>query len=139
MQTILLLAACMMAWGLAVFLMKVAGQKLGPYTSAVFALPGYLAVGLLAAGRAEYHLSPRHAAAFAVGALYMVGNMAFFKLCETGDVSRLVPITSVYVIIPVALGWLLLHEPVTVRRAIGLLLAALALYLLTAPERGPSA
>lgn len=136
MQKALLLAVCMSAWGFAVFLMKIAGHRLGPYTSSVFALPGYMCVGLLLLPRADYALSWHHAAAFGVGALYMLGNMAFYKLCQGGDVSQLVPLTSVYIVIPVALGWVLLKEHLTLNRMLGLALAAAAVYLLTMPERG---
>jgi bacterial/archaeal transporter family protein len=133
MSNALLLIGCLTAWGLAVFLMKIAGNKLGPYTSAVFALPGYVLVALFVAARANYHVTPMHGVAVAIGALYMLGNMAFYKLSESTDVTRLVPITSVNIVIPIVLGWVLLAEPFTARRLLGVGLAVAALYLLTAP------
>ncbi len=40
MFTWMLMIACIVAWGLAVFLMKIAGDKLGAYTSAVSLILG---------------------------------------------------------------------------------------------------
>jgi uncharacterized membrane protein len=128
-----------MAWGLAIFLMKVAGQNLSPYTAAVFSMPGYLLVTAFVATKANYNLSKAHGVAVIVGALYMLGNMAFYKLCETTDVSRLAPATSLNVALPILLGWLLLHEQLTTQKIIGIVLAGVALYLLTAPEKAVSA
>ena len=137
MQNALLLVACMCAWGLAVFLMKIAGQKLGPYTCSVFALPGYVLVGLLISPRADYHLTVYHGAALGIGALYMLGNMAFYKLCGTQDLTALAPITNLSIVIPILLGWMLLGEPISLRRVLGIVLALAAVVLLNWPERKP--
>jgi bacterial/archaeal transporter family protein len=137
MQNALLLIGCMAAWGMAVFLMKLAGDRLGPYTSAVFALPGYILVGLFVAGKADYRIVPAHGIAVAIGALYMLGNMAFYKLSANTDVTTLAPITSVNIVIPIILGWCLLHEPFTPRRVAGIVFAIVAVYLLSAPATRP--
>jgi uncharacterized membrane protein len=133
---LLLLSISIAAWGVAVFLMKIAGQGLGAYTSLIFTLPGYLIVMALVAGKADYSLSWRHGIPVLVGALYTIGNIAFYKLCETWEVSRMAPASALYVAIPVILGWIALREPVSMQRIAGLVFAALALYCLTAPERG---
>ena len=131
----LLLSACIVTWGLGVFLMKVAGTGLGAYTSLVFSLPGYVAVMALVAGKAEYTLTRRHWIPVVVGALYTFGNLAYYKLCETQDISRLAPATALYVLVPVVLGWIVLREPVSLQRLLGLVFAGLALFLLMAPEK----
>ena len=135
MQTWLLLSACIMAWGLAVFLMKVAGEHVGPYTAVVCNLFGYLIIIALVARKADYHLTWGHLVGVLVGALYVLGNMAYYKLSETVEVSRLAPVTALYVAIPIILGWLLLRESVSPQRVIGIAMAAISLYLLMAPER----
>lgn len=134
MQTWFFLAACVVAWGLAGFLMKIAGKNIGPYTSIIFGLPGYL-VSLLVAQKADYHFTKWHLVPMCVAALYVVGNFAFYKLCETTDISRLAPATSLYLAIPVLLGWFVLREPITAQRVVGVVLAGVALYLLSAPEK----
>ena len=42
MQTWLLFSGCIVAWGVAIFLMKVAGSAVSPHTAIVFSLPGYI-------------------------------------------------------------------------------------------------
>ena len=134
MQNALLLVGCMGAWGLAALLMKIAGERLGPYTCSVFALPGYVLVGLLISRRADYHVTLHHGVAVAIGALYMLGNMAFYKLCQTQELTLLAPITSLNIVIPILLGWVLLGEGFSFPRILGIALAVVAVLLLTWPE-----
>ena len=138
MVNVMLLIACMGAWGLATFLMKIAGQRLGPYTTSVFALPGYVLVGLLISRRADYHLTVHHGVAVGIGALYMLGNMAFYQLCGMHDLSALAPVTSLAVVVPILLGWVLLSEPISVQRVAGVVLALAAVVLLNWPQSTPA-
>jgi drug/metabolite transporter (DMT)-like permease len=137
MQKALLLIGCMASYGLAAFLMKIAGKRLSPYTCAVFALPGYVLVALLIASRADYRVTWSHGLLLAIGVLYMLGNMAFYKLCQTQDVSLLAPLTNVNVVIPILLGWGLLGEELTLHRVLGIALAVAAVLLLNWPARSP--
>jgi drug/metabolite transporter (DMT)-like permease len=134
-QTWLLFSGCIVAWGVAVFLMKVAGSSVGPYTAVVFSLPGYILAAAFVMTKADYTPSKWHWIPPVVGALYVLGNLAFYELCKTVDISRLGPATSLYVAIPIMLGWVLLREPVTAQRVIGIVLAGAALYFLTTPEK----
>jgi drug/metabolite transporter (DMT)-like permease len=134
-QTWLLFSGCIVAWGVAIFLMKLAGSAIGPYTSIVFTLPGSILAAAFVMPKADYTPSKWHWIPPTVGVLYVVGNLAFYKLCATTDISRLGPATSLYVAIPIVLGWMVLREPVTMQRVIGIVLAAAALYFLTAPEK----
>ena len=128
------LAICMLMWGLATFTMKVAGQHLDPMTVVVYNLLGYFLVGAFLLPTASYGFSRYHAMGIAIGALFVLGNMAFYKLSQTVQVSALVPLTSLYVVIPVLLGILALGEHLTPRKGIGILLAVAAIYLLSSAE-----
>ena len=128
------LAVCMVTWGLATFAMKVAGSRLDPMTVAAYNLIGYLSVGAFLLPKAEFGLSRYHVVSVLIGALFVVGNMAFYKLSQTTDVSSLAPLTALNLAIPVLLGILVLGEPPTVRKAMGIVLALAALYLLSSAE-----
>ena len=128
------LTACVVAWGLALFLMKIAGKNIGPYTSVIFGLPGYFVASALVVKKADYHVTKWHFIPMCVAALYVFGNFAFYKLSTIADVSRIAPATSLYIAIPILLGWIVLKEPVTMQRLAGIALAGVALYLLTASE-----
>lgn len=135
MSAAIYLVVCMLMWGLAVFAMKVAGQRLDPITVAVFNIFGYLAAGLFLFSRATFGLTKYHLLGVAIGAMFVAGNMAFYKLSQTVQVSALVPLTSLYVILPVLLGFLVLGEPLSLRKGLGIFLALVAVYLLSTVDK----
>ena len=128
------LGACMLMWGMATFTMNVAGRHLDPMTIAAFNMFGYLAVGAFLFPYASWSFTKYHAMGIAIGAMFVLGNMAFYKLSQTGQVSTLVPLTALYVALPVVLGILALGEALTLRKVLGVLLAIGAIYLLSAAE-----
>lgn len=128
------LAICMGMWGLALFGMKLAGQKLDPITIAGFNMFGYLLVGAFVLPRASFELTRYHLVAVAVAAMFVVGNMAFYKLSQSSAVSTLAPVTALYIIIPIVLGIVFLREPLTWQKGAGIALALVAIYLLSLPD-----
>ena len=128
------LVVCILMWGLATMGMKLAGQRLDPITIAAFNMFGYLAVGAFLFPQASYGWSRYHLIAVAIGAVFVVANMAFYKLSQTAYVSTLAPLTALYVVIPVVVGVVALGEPLTFRKVIGVLLALVALYLLSSVD-----
>ena len=81
--------------------------------------------------RAQWSFGWPSLVAIAIGAMYVIGNAAFYKLSQVADVSTLAPIVSLQIMIPIALGIALLGEPVTVRKAFGVLLATASIWLLS--------
>jgi drug/metabolite transporter (DMT)-like permease len=135
-----LVATAMVCWGLAVFLPKLArgsmsapGVVLGNAIGYLLWLPWVLC-----------HLTPEDKRldlpqlyAIATGALFVAGNLAFYKLLGEGQVVRMVPLTALYVVIPVVLGAVLLREELSRAQWCGVGLAVVAAYLLSLP--GPAA
>ncbi|MFQ6049187.1 MAG: EamA family transporter [Phycisphaerae bacterium] len=128
------LMVAMGGWGLGVLLMKLATRGVDPLTAIAFNLPGYLLVGLLVVPWARPGLSRYHLAAVAVGAAYVVGNFAFYKLCKSQPISILAPLASLYVAIPIIAGVMLLAERPTRLQWAGIVLAAVAVVMLTWPS-----
>jgi drug/metabolite transporter (DMT)-like permease len=140
------LGLTMVGWGSGVLLMKLAARGIDPLTAIVFNLPGYLLVGLWVLPWAKPGLSRYHLAAVGIGSVYVIGNLAFFKLCKTQPISILAPLTSLYVLIPTLAGVVLLAERPTRLQWAGMALALIALVMLTWPrkpigqaDRNPSA
>src|SRR5262245_25789704 len=131
-MTWLYLLGCMAAWGAAAVLMKVTAGRIGPVSSVVGNTLGYLIVGFILLPRAQIAVTWPHAAALLVGLLFPIGNFFFYKLTQTGDVSRFAPLTALYVIIPIVCGVWLLGESMSSRRIWGVALALVALWLLNA-------
>ncbi|MCF6153587.1 MAG: hypothetical protein E3K38_15145 [Candidatus Kuenenia stuttgartiensis] len=59
-----------------------------------------------------------------------VAQMVFYKALKTGDISKIVPITSCYPLFTFILGWIFLDEKITISRAIGVLLILTGIFLL---------
>ncbi|MFW6376401.1 MAG: EamA family transporter [archaeon] len=97
-----------------------------------------IVVGVAAVkGPAGFHvvLRPGVAAAALNGALGGVAFILFSKGLESVDVSRAKPAMVVGMVVPVVLGFALLQEPMTARKAVGVVLAGLAVYLLSSDGR----
>ncbi len=66
-----------------------------------------------------------------VGLVSLVAIIAFYKALSIGPSSVVLPLTNLYVILPVLFGFLVLKEPVTVARVLGIVFAILATVFLT--------
>jgi len=60
----------------------------------------------------------------------IVGQLCFYRALKAGDVSRVVPVGASYPVTACFLGILLLHEPVTVAKSVGILLVVSGTFLL---------
>jgi transporter family protein len=66
-----------------------------------------------------------------IGAWWSGIMVLYYTAIARGPLSVVIPIFSLNLIIPAILGFIFLHEPVTVSKVLGLIFAALALVLLT--------
>ncbi len=119
-------------WGTANFLMKVVGSRISSASGVLGIVIGYSAIGLWIAlsGGGRIGTGVGYLGALAVGALYIGGNYAYLRLAQREDISAIAPIGSLTVVIPVALGFLLLGEPMTLRKLVGFACALAAVVLL---------
>lgn len=135
MKTALWFAICVLAWGISIFLMTfiVKGPKgLSLGTILVYNLAGYaIGIGLLARN-VDIGLSRNHLLAVLISLLYVAANYSYYRLSQAGhQVTILVPLTGLYVVVSVLLGIVLMHEPMTFRKGLGIVLAVAAAILLT--------
>jgi transporter family protein len=66
-----------------------------------------------------------------IGAWWSGIMVLYYTAIARGPLSIVIPIFSLNLIIPAILGFIFLHEPVTVSKVLGLIFACLALVLLT--------
>ena len=66
-----------------------------------------------------------------VGLISLVAIIAFYKALKIGPSSVVLPLTNMYVILPVLFGFVVLKEPVTMTRVLGIVFAILAAVFLT--------
>jgi transporter family protein len=126
--------AALMLWGLWGVFTKVATQHVGPQAAYLLGIFGYLPVlGILlyeTGGKIPWH-PWGWAAALAAGMSTAFGLFFFFRALSLGAASVVVPLTSLYPVVTVALSWLFLRESLSPRHLAGLILAVLAVWLLS--------
>lgn len=66
-----------------------------------------------------------------VGLISLVAIIAFYKALKIGPSSVVLPLTNMYVILPVLFGFIVLKEPITMIRVLGIIFAILAAVFLT--------
>lgn len=69
--------------------------------------------------------------AMPVGLVSLIAIVAFYKALGSGPSSVVLPLTNMYVILPVLFGFIVLKEPVTLIRVLGIVFAVLATIFLT--------
>ena len=136
----------LLGWGLSEYFMVLSGKKL-PVAASMF----YNCVGLTLINLPNYShvqdfgsVSTGCLMAASTGIFYGIGDVCFFKLAHGpsgaatksapdtfSSASVLAPICGLYVIIPVVLGVLIQHEPLTLQKVVGLTMAITAIYLLS--------
>lgn len=65
------------------------------------------------------------------GTLAGLATIFFYLAMSRGPASVVIPLTGMYIIIPVLLGYLILKEPVNIKHIIGFTCALLAILLLS--------
>lgn len=69
--------------------------------------------------------------ALPIGFICLMAILAFYKALKIGPISVVVPLTNMYVIFPVLFGFIVLKEPITLTRIIGIICAVLATIFLS--------
>ncbi|MFO7675152.1 MAG: EamA family transporter [bacterium] len=128
----LLCIVALLAWGGWGWLSKLAAVRTSPAGIALWATVASVlpiaAFALAAADRAALRPAPL---ALAAGLLAGIATVAFYIALGRGPASVVFPLTGMYILIPALLGIVLLREPVTLTRALGMASAALAVFLLS--------
>ena len=123
---------CFMMWGLSRFFPKVATQYIDPRSAFFFEVTGeaLVALAILASigFKPSWHVK---GVGFALVAGLFGGLGVYFYLlgAQRGNVSQLVVVSAMYPVITVLLGLFLLGETVTVKQAIGMVFALIAIVL----------
>ena len=121
-------------WGLWGVFSKVAASHLPSWVIFLVELVVYVVVGGFILGLMRTPVTwslPGLAAAVAAGLCGGWALFFFLKALSTGPAAVVVPLTSLYPVITVALGVTFLQETLSVRHLAGIILAAAAVWLLS--------
>lgn len=66
-----------------------------------------------------------------VGLISLIAILGFYKALKIGPSSVVLPLTNLYLVLPVLFGFIVLKESVTLTRVLGIIFAILATILLT--------
>ncbi|UCG92891.1 MAG: EamA family transporter [candidate division WOR-3 bacterium] len=66
-----------------------------------------------------------------IGFVTIIAMLAFYKALKIGPTSVVIPLTNMYLIFPVLFGFIVLKEPLTMQRVLGIAFALVATILLS--------
>jgi len=75
--------------------------------------------------------SPGFNYALIAGFVSSFANIGFYSALQAGKAIVVIPLTSLYPVITVALSYLILHEEITLTKGLGIMLALLAIVLVS--------
>ena len=120
-------------WGLWGLLSKLASNYAKPKQALIFQTAGVLAFGLLVLMIEKFKIEwsvPGFSWAALGGFLAFVGFLTFFAALEQGKASTVVTLSALYPLVTIVLSITLLHEKLTARQGVGIVLALIASALL---------
>ncbi len=116
-------------WGLWGFLTKVAGSKVQWQTMLIFLSIGTIVIAFIGRpsrpGFDVYHL-----AGFASGIACALGYLFFYQAITKSQASIVIPFTSLYIAVSAILAFVILMEPLTLKKILGIAFAMVAMVLL---------
>ncbi|WP_135535454.1 MULTISPECIES: EamA family transporter [Halostella] len=126
----------LLAYTLVAPLMKVATQSIPSEVAAFVSNLVLVAVALVIALRGNHHITdyvthPKSPYMYAAGACLAVGILAYYRALSMGPISIVTPVFGLFLVTSSVLGVVLLDEPFTARKLVGVGFAILAVYFTT--------
>ena len=123
----------LLCWGLWGVFSKLASNYSRPRQTLLFQAVGVIAFALVVLFIEQFQIQrtvPGFWWSFAGGFVNFVGFLFFFAAVQKGKVSTVISLSSLYPVVTIALGILLLHEKITRREGLGIAFALAAGWLL---------
>lgn len=134
MQSWMLPAAfAFVCFGLWAFLPKLTVRYLDPKSAIIYGTLGALLVAAVVFAQMGYRAGtePRGILLAVLTAVFgFAGTLAYLYAAQRGPVALISTVTALYPVLAILLAALFLHEPVTLRQGLGILLALVAIVLI---------
>ena len=117
-------------WGLWGFLTKLGATRV-PWQTMMIYFAVCALLGGLVTGPVKFRVDGWHLIGLGAGIAGALGFVYFYLALSRGPASTVIPITSLYVAVASILAFLLLSEPLTIKKALGILSAVIAMMLLS--------
>jgi len=126
--------ATLIFWGLWGFTSKLVTNHISPLNAILFETLGGIAVAaavIFVTGTRIEGNAPGIGLAMLTGAFVFLGSVFFLFAIRDGKTSIVVALTALYPLLTIALAMIFLHETLTIRQGIGVLLAVAAIILIS--------
>ena len=124
----------LICWGVWSFVPKITTRYINPISAMIYETIGAVIVGLVALTlvdfRPDVHIKGI-CCAVSTGILVLTGALFFLFAVKSGKVSVVAMFTALSPVITIALGCLILKEPLTLNEGLGILCAFIALFFFT--------
>ncbi len=123
----------LLGWGLWAIGSKILSKHLNTISITFWISLWYLIFLVLFIIIFKHSLQYNHHSIYAlpVGFVSLIAVLAFYRALTTGPASVVIPLTNLYVLFPVIYGFIMLKEPITLNRLLGILFALVASILLS--------
>ena len=121
-------------WGIFGFLGKVGSDRISPSQMQIFFTLGMIPVALVCAIRLRFRIATEKLGvgySLLMGIIAALGSLAFFAAMKSGNASLIAPATSLYPALTVILAVIFLKEKLNKVQFIGLILALVAIVILS--------
>lgn len=125
----------LVAWGLWSFIPKLTTTYLEPKSAIVYEVLGGMLLGLLILSNLGFQpeVHPKGIAlAILTGMLGFIGAFCFLNAVSKGPLAIVATVSALYPAVSVILAAFLLHESLTIKQGLGIVLALLAMILVAA-------
>jgi transporter family protein len=121
----------LLSWGAWGFMCKLLSRNMSLSSLVLWTNIGaFVPVVVFIAIKQGVHWERNAPLAMVAGVLATVATVAFYAALRDGPASVVVPLTGLYILIPAALGFIFLREPLTLNHVIGLVCAVAAIFFL---------
>ncbi len=123
----------MILWGVWGLFQKLATNQIPPRNVYIFSSIGAVTVVLFMASISRFPLQTNFEGMFfavLAGVCSSLGGLLFLVAMSRGEAAVVITFTALYPVVSVVLSFILLHETITLRQSIGIVLALLSMVLL---------
>lgn len=134
MSNTVLIPIMIICWGVGSFFYKIANNNIHPIIVSTVITCLYLTLTPLAWIFLKFDKSVNIIgilSALIGGFLVCIASLAYFAALQKGEAGRITILSSMYPIITLLLSMIFLGEPLTMRKAVGILLAGASFYFLS--------
>ena len=124
----------LLAWGLWAFLPKLAMRHIDPQSAIVYQALGGILVGLWVLITLKFRVEfnpPGFSYSLVIGLLGFFGAFMYLVAVSKGPLTLVAPITALYPMLAIILGFIFLNEAISLKQGIGIAMSLVSIYLIS--------